>query len=60
VPHNDHTRHGGENPPRPFEHKLAGGNHRDQDGCLGAFFALVGIGVTAVTGIGYGIAQAIL
>lgn len=60
MPHNDHGRHEGKNPHRPMEHKIAGGNHRNQDGCLGAFLAMVGIGLTAVTGLGYGIAQAIL
>jgi hypothetical protein len=40
-----------------MEHRIAGGNHRDTNGCFGAFLALVGIGVTAVTGVGYGIVQ---
>lgn len=57
MPHNDHGRHEGNRPHRPMEHRIAGGNHRDTNGCFGAFLALVGIGVTAVTGVGYGIVQ---
>lgn len=59
MPHNDQGGfHTGKTPKRPFEHKLAGGNHRSsKDGCLGAALGLVGAGLTAVLGIAYGVVE---
>lgn len=61
MPHNDQGgRHTGKTPKRTFEHKLAGGNHRDTDGCLGAFLGMVAVGLTAVAGFAYALTEAVL
>jgi hypothetical protein len=41
--------------PRNFEHRLAGGGHRKNDGCLGAALLIVGGGVATLVGAGAGI-----
>lgn len=61
VPHNDQGgRHTGKTPKRTFEHRLAGGNHRNTSGCFGAFLGMVAVGLAGVVGLAYAFTEAVL
>lgn len=53
MPHNDHSRHRKGGPKRPIEHRVAGGHHRNKEGCLGAVVAILAIPTTLALSAAY-------